>query len=115
MKNKVEDIIETFILKHFLDVYRACQIKDGGDIQLAEDSALNTLKNNIALGMEHQSELVKEELKMFLDFHEEKNGLLDRSLKDQKMYLAERDKQVDEKVKELLQVSKNIIKDKWKQ
>ncbi len=114
MKNKVEDIIDTLILNHFLDTYRDFNIVEGGDIQKAEDTALATFKNIIALGSKAKSEVLKEEFRMFLDFHEQRDGLLDRPEKDQEMYLKIRDKTAADKVKEILKVSKDIIRDQWK-
>jgi len=113
MKNKVEDIIEVLILNHFLDTYRDFNIMSGGDIQKAEDNALATLKNIITLGSKAKSEVLKEEFRMYLDFHEQRDGLLDKDQEYQKEYLLERDEQVDEKVKEILKVAKNIIREQW--
>ena len=114
MKNKVEDIIDTLILNHFLDTYRDFNIVEGGDIQKAEDNALMVLKNAISLGSEAKREVVKEEFRMYLDFHEQRDGLLDRPEKDQEMYLKIRDKTVDDKVTEILKVAKDIIRETWK-
>jgi len=114
MKNKVEDIIEVLILNHFLDTYRDFNIVEGGDIQKAEDTALATLKNNICLGSKAKSEVLKEELRMYLDFHAQREGLLDKTEEYQKNYLIERDDHVEDRVKEILKVSKDIIREQWK-
>jgi len=114
MKNKVEDIIEVLILNHFLDTYRDFNIVEGGDIQKAEDTALATLKNIIALGSKAKSEVLKEEFRMYLDFHELRDGLRDKPEDYKERYLKERDKQASDKVTEILKVAKDIIREQWK-
>ena len=75
MKNKVEDVIETFILNHFLTYYRNFAISQGGDINEAEKMAVIMLKSNICLGANTKKEVIKEEMRMYLDFHEKREGL----------------------------------------
>jgi hypothetical protein len=114
MNNKVTETIETFILKHFLDVFRNFNIQSGGDINKAQKTALDTLKIEMRLGSDNKKHLLIEELKLYCDFHEHKEGLEDYEEKKALMYIKARDEEVKLKVEEILTVSKNLIRDTWK-
>ena len=113
MKNKVEDIIETLIINHFLDVFRDYNIMNGGDINKAQEDALASFKSIIALGSKARLEVLKEEFKYYLDFHEQRNGLLDQDIKHQEKYLEHRDSLCNTHADEILKVAKDIIRDAW--
>ena len=114
MKNQVEDIIDTLILNHFLNTYRNFNIMSGGDISKASKTALATFKNSICMGSIAKIEVLKDEFRMYIDFHEQRDGLLDEEEKYKEKYIEYRDNEANDKANEILRVAKDIIRDSWK-
>ena len=114
MNQKVTETIETLTLLLFQDAYTNFNIKYGGDINKAEDSALERLKSIISLGHKARKELVKDQMNIYLDFHEMKKGLEDRIDKEKLLYITTRNEVTEAKINEILTVTKDIIRDSWK-
>lgn len=114
MNHKVTETIETLTLLIFQEAFDNFKIQFGGDINKAEKSALNRFKSIISLGNKSRREIVKGQMKCYLDFHEKKDGLETRSEKEQLLYIKARNEMTDKKLNEILEVTKNIIKDSWK-
>ena len=114
MNQKVTETIETLTLLLFQDAYENFNVKQGGDINAAEKDALRYFKSVISMGNKARRELVKDHMNIWLDRYENTKGLEDRTDKEKLMYIAARNEVTEDKINEILKVTKQIIKDSWK-
>jgi len=115
MNQKVTETIETLTLMLFQEAYTNFNVKQGGDINGAEQDALRYFKSIISLGNKARKEIVKEHMSIWLDRYEKTKGLESRTDKEKLMYIAARNEVTEDKINEILKVTKDIIKESWKQ
>jgi len=109
------DVVETMIYDKALSIYRECDIVGGGEINAANSNMIFYFDNMFSLGSDAKKYLLREELAMYLDFHEQKEGNWDEANdEEKKAYLLERDKMIEGRVREIIIKIKSLIKFKLK-
>jgi hypothetical protein len=109
------DVVETMIYDKIYSLYVETDIAGGNGLNETNKSLMYYFENMFSLGSEAKKHLVIEELKMYVDFHEVKEGYWDRANdEEKKAYILERDPMIEGRISEMIIKIKSLIKFKLK-